>query len=386
MDEKVLFVDDEVAALLGYQRILRREFTIDVANGGEAALAKVANAGPYAVVVSDMRMPVMNGIQLLNRIRILTPDSTRIMLTGNNDLDTATKAVNDGRVFRFLNKPASKETIAAALTAGIEQFRLVTAEKELLEETLSGSIKVLTEVLSLVSPGAFSRALRIRQYVRHVAAKLNLSSPWRFEVAAMMSQLGCVTLPPEIVEAVFAGNKLSVDQQARFDAHPLIAQRLLSNIPRMESIAWMIAHQNDATLESLAEGSSTTDVDTSMGAQILRAVLAFDRLLIQGKSKQQAVHELLSSACKFKVSIIDSLSEVELEREHMDAQRCPVASLVPGMILDEDVRARNGVLLVAKGQEITFSLAARLENFRQTRSISNDVIVLVPSSSISAKC
>jgi hypothetical protein len=308
------------------------------------------------------------------------------MLTGNNDLDTAIKAVNDGRVFRFLNKPASKETLAAALTAGIEQFRLVTAEKELLEETLSGSIKVLTEVLSLVNPGAFSRALRIRQYIQHLAAKLNLSAPWRFEVAAMMSQLGCVTLPPETVDAVFAGDRLSSEQQARFDSHPLVAQRLLSNIPRMESIAWMIAHQNDATLENLPDGSPTVDESTWMGARMLRAVLAFDQLLIQGKSKEQAIHELLSSPGKFASSVLSALSEVELERERMNARRCPIASLVPGMILDEDVRTHTGLLIVARGQEITFSLVVRLENFCQTRSIPSDVMVLIPFSSESAEC
>jgi CheY-like chemotaxis protein len=381
MNEKVLFVDDEAAALIGYQRNLRREFTIDVAIGGAAALTKVASAGPYAVIVSDMRMPVMNGIQLLNRIRTLAPDSTRIMLTGNYDLDTAIKAVNDGRVFRFLTKPATKETLVAALAAGIEQYRLVTAEKELLEETLSGSIRVLTEVLSLVNPGAFSRALRIRQYIQHLAAKLHLSSPWRFEVAAMMSQLGCVTLLPETVDAVFSGGKLSAEQQACFDAHPSVAQRLLSNIPRMESIGWMIAHQNDATLERLAGDSSTADESTWLGAQMLRAVLAFDRLLMQGKSKEQAIQELLSSPSKFTSSILAALSEVEMECERMDSRRCPVSSLVPGMILDEDVRTHSGMLIVAKKQEITFPLMVRLQNFSQSGSIPTDVMVLRPSSS-----
>ena len=76
------------------------------------------------------------------------------------------------------------------------QYRLVCAEKELLEKTLRGTVYVLTEVLSVVSPAAFSRAMRVRRYVQHIVTRLALGNPWKFEVAAMMSQLGCVTLRP----------------------------------------------------------------------------------------------------------------------------------------------------------------------------------------------
>jgi len=94
-------------------------------------------------------------------------------------------------------------------------------------------------------------------------------------------------------------------------------------------------------VERLAGDSSTADESTWLGAQMLRAVLAFDRLLVQGRSKEQAIHELLSSPGKFTSSILVALSEVELESESMDSRRCPVSSLVPGMILDEDVRTHT---------------------------------------------
>jgi YesN/AraC family two-component response regulator len=195
MLEKILLADDEPAILQGYHRVLHREFQIDTAVGAAEALPKV-QAQPYAVVVSDMNMPGMDGVQLLAKIKMLAPNTIRVMLTGNAELETAMNAVNEGAIFRFLTKPCGKETLAKALTAGLVQYRLVNAEKELLEQTLRGSIQVLTEVLSLVNPAAFSRAVRIRKYVNHVVEALGLSNPWRFEVAAMMSQLGCVTLHP----------------------------------------------------------------------------------------------------------------------------------------------------------------------------------------------
>lgn len=208
MPEKILMVDDEDAVLVGYQRMFRNEFQIDTAPGGAAALAALEATGPYAVVVSDMRMPEMDGAKFLTKVKVLAPDTIRIMLTGDADVRSAVTAVNEGSIFRFLTKPCNKDTLAKALTAGLMQYRLLTAEKDLLENTLQGSIQVLTEVLSLVNPAAFGRALRVRRYIHQVATRMTLASPWRFEVAAMMSQLGCVTLHPETIEAVYAGRPL----------------------------------------------------------------------------------------------------------------------------------------------------------------------------------
>lgn len=105
MSEKILLVDDDSNILEGFRRTLSREFLMETALGGEQALKLVADNGPYAVVVSDMRMPGMDGIQLLIRIKSVSPDTIRIMLTGNADMETAVDAINEGSIFRFLNKP-----------------------------------------------------------------------------------------------------------------------------------------------------------------------------------------------------------------------------------------------------------------------------------------
>src|ERR1019366_2177550 len=139
MAEKILLVDDDCNILDGYRRSLSREFLIETAMGGEQALKFVAENGPYAVVISDMRMPGMDGIQLLSSIKAQSPDTIRIMLTGNADIDMAINAINEGSIFRFLHKPCSKEVMAKTLTAALVQYRLVIAEKQLLEQTLSGS-------------------------------------------------------------------------------------------------------------------------------------------------------------------------------------------------------------------------------------------------------
>lgn len=174
MPEQILLVDDERNVLDGYRRNLRGEFLIDVAQSGQEALGLIESKGPYAVVISDMRMPGMDGIELLRRVKSGAPETVRVMLPGNADMDTAVQAINEGSIFRFLNKPCDKEVMAKTITAALMQYRLITAEKQLLEQTLSGCLQVLSEVLSLVNPAAFGRAERARRYIHHVVTAMML--------------------------------------------------------------------------------------------------------------------------------------------------------------------------------------------------------------------
>lgn len=376
MSDKVLLVDDEPSVLDGYKRLLYKELPVETAVGGAQGLATLAEHGPFAVVVSDMRMPGMDGIQFLKKVREASPETVRLMLTGNNDLATATEAVNEGNIFRFLNKPCPKDALLKAIQAGIHQYRLITAEKELLEKTLSSAIQVLTEVLSLVNPAAFSRSVRMRRYVQHMVAELGLPDAWRFEVAAMMSQLGCVTLHPETVDAVYAGQKLSPDEQARYNQHPLVARDLLSKIPRLEPVAWMITHQNDSLQIGLAE-HDISEVDiVSLGSQILKTSLAFDQLATKGLSVNESWQELRNHPQEYDPVLVSTLKTLPALTEAMELRTCAINELRIGMVLQEEVRAVNGILVVAKGQEITPSLMMRLQNFWEKKAIGNNILVM----------
>ena len=134
MNKKVLFVDDDLNILSAYKRQLHKHFEVETVDSGESALKLISKQELFAVVVADMNMPGMNGVELLSKIRQETPETVRIMLTGQADISTAMDAVNEGHIYRFLTKPCPIETLAKSLTAGVEQFRLVTAEKELLEK------------------------------------------------------------------------------------------------------------------------------------------------------------------------------------------------------------------------------------------------------------
>jgi hypothetical protein len=252
----------------------------------------------------------------------------------------------------------------------------VIAEKELLEQTLSGSIHVLTEVLSLVNPAAFGRAMRLRRYIHHIVDRLALGSPWKFEVAAMMSQLGCVTIDPETIDAVYAGQKLSPEEQSRYEAHPLVARDLLSSIPRMEPIAWMIAHQNHpAPLEG--DIANREQADMRRGAEILRAALAFDEFLRKDGSKTEALHRLSRQHRDLDPRVLQALVEFEPDAEEIEVCAYAIDELAPGMVLHEEVRTSSGSLIVSKGQETTVPLLLKLKNLRAKGAIGGSVNIAI---------
>jgi len=380
MADKILLVDDDCNILDGFRRSLSREFLLETASSGQEALNLATDNGPYAVVVSDMRMPGMDGIQLLSAIKAQFPDTIRVMLTGNTDTETAINAINEGSIFRFLNKPSSKEVMAKTLTAALMQYRLVTAEKQLLEQTLTGAIQVLTEVLSLVNPAAFSRAERARRYIHHVVTSMKLGNPWQYEVAAMMSQLGCVTLPTETIDAVYAGEKLSSDEQAQYDAHPHVACDLLSKIPRLEPIAWMIEHQNQPLSEPGPGDSQTADI--RRGAQLLRLTLAYERLIHNGTSRTEAAHILSRQNKNFTPMFFEALVDLDPNAEEGEIRACRIQDLLPGMIFQQEIRTQDGALLVSKGQEATSPLLLKLGNFHARRMISGSVTVSMPTTTL----
>lgn len=129
--EKILFVDDEPQVLEGYQRLLRNDFTVGTAAGGHMGLAIMHSSGPYGVIISDMQMPGMNGVEFLAQASKKAPDSARILLTGHADFEAAVEAVNRGNIFRFLTKPCKKQVLVDAIESGLVQYRAAVHQREL---------------------------------------------------------------------------------------------------------------------------------------------------------------------------------------------------------------------------------------------------------------
>lgn len=378
MKRKILLVDDEPAVLSGYERSLYRDFDAVTATGGEVALRLLETQGPFAVLISDMRMPGMNGAQLLEKAHEMAPDTVRMLLTGYAEMDAAIQAVNQGAIFRFLTKPVSKEVLIATIQAGVAQHDLIRTERDLLEKTLMSSIKVLTDILSATSPEAFGRARRIAAIVRHIAGKLNPAKYWQWDAAATLSQLGCVTLEPELIRKSFAREPLTPEERARFDTHPSQAMHLLQDIPKLEGVAWMVEHQMTPITSQRPPVMDPKEAEeVILGAQVLRLAVTFDDLRTGTFDHDGALQRLKSK--QFDPHLVDRLMDYQPEAGPLMPRLVATHKLLLGMILDQDLRSNKGVLLIPKGQEITPALRLKIENFARAAVIEKDVRVLAPA-------
>jgi len=378
VNPKVLCVDDEPNVLAAFQRQLRREFALDTAEGGAAGLKALAASGPYAVVVSDLRMPGMDGIEFLSRVRQAAPDTVRIMLTGNADLSTAIDAVNEGAIFRFLTKPCPMDTLVTTIRAGAAQYRLVTAERELLEKTLTGSIKVLTDVLSLANPAAFGRAARVRRIVYSVAEAMGLADAWLYGIAAMLSQVGCVSLPEVILHKLNSGQPMDAEEQRLFEEHPGIGSELLANIPRLEPVAKIVAYQEKNYDGTGVPADDVKGDEIPLGARVLHAALHYDALLSAGKSSTAAVAAMQRRSGHYDPAIVSALAEVAGAESSWEERLVSAWDLAAGMSLLDDVTTPTGALVVCRGQEVTPSIRARLISLVRRAAVREPFRVLAP--------
>jgi response regulator RpfG family c-di-GMP phosphodiesterase len=362
---RVLCVDDEPNVLEAVATNLGRRYDVQTATSGAQGLEQLARDPNQAVIVSDMRMPGMDGAAFLAKSRELAPHAVRILLTGQTDLQAAISAVNDGQIFRFLTKPCAPPILLASIAAAVEQHELITAQRVLLEQTLHGCIKALTDVLALSNPAAFGRATRIKQLVSALAAKLELRERWQVEVAAMLSQLGLVTLPSDTAEKLYFGRSLNAEEQQLADRLPALTEQLLGNIPRLEVVRELLASY-PKTIPSGAPRPEDLNADVVYaGTQLLKLAVDLEALESHPTDSRFALDKLNARRESYDQRVLAALVELRVkDAPSAEAVRkVSINELVVGMVLAADVKLPTGVLLAARGHEITMRFLERIRAF-----------------------
>jgi response regulator RpfG family c-di-GMP phosphodiesterase len=375
MSEKILLVDDEPNVLESIQRQLRNRFEIKTAQSGAEALEVLRTCGPFTLIVSDMRMPGMDGVQLLSQVKEMYPDTVRIMLTGNADQEPAVAAANSGQIFRFLNKPCSTATLATALALGVRQHKLIIAEKQLLNETLKGSMRVVSELLCQANATVFGAGSRIRTLVTKLCDQQHLTNAWQYEIAALMSQVGCITLPPDILHKLHAGVELTSDERRMYEQHPEVGLKLFSHIPRMDAIAAMIGLQLYRMDDYEDQVVSCMDDEICRGAQMLKVAIDYDLLSYQGLTHKAIVKRMSAAQGVYNKELLDALERLKIKKIHGQIVNLKVKDLQTGMVTEKDVFANNGVMIIPRGQVVTWQILQGLDNFAKQVGIQEPISV-----------
>jgi response regulator RpfG family c-di-GMP phosphodiesterase len=356
---RILCVDDEPMVLEGLRDVLRRSFDVRTASSGAEGLALLKeHRREIAVVISDMRMPEMPGSVFLREARRVAPLAVRMLLTGYSDSDAAIKAVNDGQIFRFLTKPCDRDELIQACAGALWQHRLQKTERDLLEQTVQGSVKALTDVLALAAPAVFGQGARLKELVGKLAAETGWNDAWEIEVAALMAQVGAITLPDETAEKLYAGASLTPAEEAMVARVPAVTQRILGNIPRLDGVLQILGNYQRRF------DSAGTDGILPVGARMLSIAIDFLALEREDPTPRLALETMRGRTGAYDPELLEAFARtVGIGDQQIMVVEVALHGLVEGMTLVGDARATTGQLLIARGHPVTPELIERLRNF-----------------------
>lgn len=365
--------------LEGIQRTLRKQFSVEIAVGGVEGLRKLAENGPYAVLVVDMQMPEMTGLEFLRRAQTEAPHAVRIMLTGNSDSKTPVDAVNDGRVFHFLTKPCPAPVLVPALEAGLEQYRLEHAERDLLENTLGGAVKVLTEILSLIDPATFDRSQKLKEYVHGFTSSTGGNHSWELELAASLSQIGRVTIPSALVDRIRRGTPLLDAEIELANKVPDLGARLIEKIPRLEKVASLVRYQNKRFDGSGNPSDALAGEDLPIGARILKVLTDLIDLEVGLVPRAAAFQQMQERIGWYDLKVLAAVSrwcDIAISAPSRGKpESVRINQLQAGHVLAENLRTRDGLMIVATNTTLTPMLLVKLNNFHALKTISDTLLV-----------
>ena len=378
-NRRVLFIDDEVNVLNSIRRQLRGKYELITAESGHNGLEIMAKEKTFAVVISDFKMPEMNGLEFLTRAKQLSPDSVRIMLTGQADFDAIISVINEGNIFRFLSKPCPPDLLVNNLEDGLRQYQLVTAEKELLSKTLSGSLQVMADMLVLARPEAFNRSIRIKNIIGKMLQYLSPDNSWQIEIAAMLSQIGCITVPDEILKKVFKNETLSTEEKIIYQLHAKTSSELIDKIPRLEKVAEIIAYQEKYYNGTGMPAGETRGEDLPLGSRMIRLVSDYDRLASTGVNMKEALDILTENTALYDQSLVPvlkkALSDEKSPKKYI-TKKVAINELNDKMYLAKPVVTASGIILGSARQKINETLIITLMNHAKNKEIGRDVVVL----------
>lgn len=379
----VLCVDDDPAVLRVAERVLRSRFAVTTAPGPARALAIAQKAPePFAVVVADLQMPGLSGIGLLQCIRQLSPQTARVLLSGNAELRDAVDAVNTGEIYRFITKPYDPEHLVAIVAEAVAHHRTLAAQAAAAEARggdFAGYVTALNRVLAAVRPDALEAADRIERRVQEIGSCCAIGDVGELCAAAALSQIGAVSLPAAIANRIYGGALLSATEAVRADGVPMASAEVLANIPALATVRQFLYaavqsgaragehngghtgehHAGDVWASWPAEPPETGQPDerTALAGRILAAAILADECARQGMANPAPAFNAPGVDAEVRERVRTILAR---EDEAARVRTIPLAEVRAGMTLAADMLAPNGLLFAGSGQVVTPALVTRL--------------------------
>jgi len=301
-DSPVLIIDDDHTVLRGLRRTLSPDFSIEICDSGESAIATIASGLSFSVIICDQKMEGLSGIETLEILQKKAPTTPRILLTGHANSDNLRHAINRAQLFRIIEKPCSKEALIKAITdAKNESYRLEEKHKAL-EKAVLANIKMLQEIMTTFKVLPSSHRVRIRALAYDLIEKTNVCPFWVIDAALMLSSLD------KLFECAHAGEKTPPDKAAALDFGP----KLVQYTPRMKPVSEAL-HFKEKGFDGSGHPTNLIAGKTiPIEGRLLFLLLKFERLLDDEISEKDALKSMGSSLYKntFDPTLLSELSEI----------------------------------------------------------------------------
>ena len=359
MNNKILCVDDEESILRGFQLNLRKDFELHLASNGVEGLEVFDKEGGFALVLSDMRMPQMNGATMLSEIKARDPEVVTVLLTGHTDFESAMSAVNEGSIFRMLSKPCPPEILIRVLNDGLAQHDLIISKRILLDQTLRGAVDALAQSLSTAKPLFFGRAQRVRRIANELAEMMKIPDAWRVDIASTFSQLAYISIPESVSEDVYHTRELALEVRQMVKQLPEDTLKLIEKIPGLEDVGEILSK---LSVQHRFEENDETGLRKA--ASVLRVALDFDYYEEQGHDRSLIVQTLKSRKDDYDPEITECLSQLLVVAEQQfRLEEIPIRKLEIGMRLAQELRLEDGFLVASCGADVDRQLLKVVRNY-----------------------
>lgn len=332
----ILFVGGANNSEIAFKRLVGDKIRVTCVANGKEALDVLRSSNCFQVILSEYAMSGMRGTELLARARQSFPEVVRILLCGSPNHNIAINAINECEVFRLLTKPCPASVMKMALRDAFEHYRMLISEKELMNKTVSSVIRLVSDVASLLKPGRNARTTRIMPVLKGLCRRLGDPDPWSTEVAAVLSMIGFIFLPDELMEKVEEGTILTGHDYDIYLQHTRYSSKLISGVPRLENAATILSLQEASYIRDSRDGGFSGD-EIPLGARILKVVSDYDRLSMGDRSKGEVVSMMKRRAGRYDSNVINCLIDVLGSEAKYYIREVYPLGLEEGMTLAEDV-------------------------------------------------
>lgn len=378
---RVLVVDDVHENLLLLEKILKDECEVITAETGERAIMLATEAPQPDLILLDIMMPKMNGYIVITKLKAsaLTKDIPVIFITSMGDMKDEAKGLMLGAV-DYIVKPIKASIVKARVRTHLQLRQARHHIQGLYDETLTGIISLLNDVMTATNPVAYSRAARIRMHMRKIIKKLHVERAWEYDLAAMLSQIGCVTLDTDVLEKIYSGQDVPVESNDLFTRHPRLGGDLLKKIPHLEKVSEIVGQQEVSFEKACGEKLRSYNVETGtgvsfvdLGVALLKIATTIDKFIKQGSTVGEAFHKVAAMLDSVHPGLAELLDDAAQDEGGIVALE--INELRTDMVLANDLYTHKGMLLLSKETPLSTIVIERISAFNRSVGVVTPIFV-----------